>query len=103
MFNKVQLVLDLLLIFHVQFLLRRRKETMSGLLSRSSESDDKRACLVSQRWADGRAGAEHWRPCGYAYVTRHTTPHGCNLFIRYVINVHKEPLLLNFLRRGTES
>lgn len=97
MFNKAQLVLELLLIFHVWFLLRQRKETMLGLLSRSSESDDKCACLVSQRRADGHAGAEHWRPCGRAYVTRHTTPHGCNLFIRYVINVHKGPLLLNFL------
>lgn len=70
---------------------------MLGLLSRPSESDDKRACLVSQHQADGHAGAEHCGPCGRAYVTRHTTPHGCNLFIRYVINVHKGALLLNFL------
>lgn len=97
LFNKAWLVSDLLLTFHVWFLLPQRKETMLGLLSRSSESDDKCACLVSHRQADGRTGAKHWRPCGRAYVTRHTTPHGCNLFIRYVINVHKGPLLLNFL------
>lgn len=59
MLNKAQLVLDLALISHVWFLVQRRRETILRPLRRSSEGDDKRACLASQHRADGRAGAEH--------------------------------------------
>ena len=65
-----------------------------GLLRRSFESDDKCSCLVSIHQPDGQAAARTLEALWLRLCYQARATHGSNLFIRYVINMHKGAIIV---------